>query len=273
MKFLAGLTVASLCLTGLTSFGKSSSQGEAIKEDLSQVSALKMPAKAAQIVSAAGTFEKDYVTISVVLAALDLQPTAAVAVVGEIVKRNPGIAATAAAAAAVRQPKQAEAILQAAVRAAPSQVGKIVFAVCRALPTKYNSLAVAAHRAAPGADKEILEAIGSAVPAMKPLIQRAMTKQGKSSSFPEIIAQTESMLLAGARAANTGPESMLTSNRGSTPAFTQVSIQVLPPPPIFNPPHTPKGNPPENNPQGQGNGHSNHGNGHGYGHGHHYDDP
>src|SRR5438552_7578801 len=95
MKLLASLAVATLFSTTPISFAKSTPQVEALKQDLIRVAAPELPAKAAQIVSAARTFEKQSVTIVVVLAALDLRPTTATAVVGAIAKRNPEVAAPA----------------------------------------------------------------------------------------------------------------------------------------------------------------------------------
>lgn len=230
VNYLTGITVITFCSVALSAFGVTSPQAEALKQDLIRVPALEFPAKAAQLVSKTKTSEKDAVTAAVVVAGLDLHPTSAAALVGAIAKRNPGVASLAVVAAVTRQPKQFDAIIMAAVAAAPSQVRKIVFDVAKAEPTQYASLALAAYQAAPRAGKDILEALGLALPALSPLIAQATTQLGKSGSFSEIIDRTETMVVAAARAAKTTPERFLASTVGSTTTLALADGTPRPPP-------------------------------------------
>jgi hypothetical protein len=116
-------------LLALPALASKAPQVEALKKSLKAVPVLEMPAKAAQLVSEAKADEREFVAVTVVVAAAQIRPAAIAAVVGAVVRVVPELAPSVAVAAVTQQPKQASEITQAAAAAAPSQAGKIVSAV------------------------------------------------------------------------------------------------------------------------------------------------
>ncbi|MCU0786217.1 MAG: hypothetical protein MUF81_19655 [Verrucomicrobia bacterium] len=167
------LTLSLVCL-GAWSAGAAAPKTNPFKELLITVPAAELPAKAAQLVVEARTREREARTISVVKAAVDINPAAAPAIVSAIARRVPDMAAVAAGTAAAEQPKQASIIAKAAAAAAPSKAGNIVEAVCRAVPNEYRTIAVAVSEAVPNAGKDILNAVASARPDLKPAVIRTL---------------------------------------------------------------------------------------------------
>ncbi len=160
------------------------------KENLSKVPAPEMAAKAAELVKSASKKERESTTIGVIKAALSLRPGLAVAVVGAIAHEAPDMAGLATATAITELPKQSAAITRAAVAAAPSKAGSVVVAACRAVPIQYRDIAVAAAQAAPGSGTEILEAVESAIPSLKPAIQRVLAGyNGGAPSVAVVLSQ------------------------------------------------------------------------------------
>jgi hypothetical protein len=152
-----------------------------ISKTLKSVPAPEMPARAAQWVKQAKPDAKQATTIAVVKSALELKPASAPLVVAAIAKSEPAMAPTAAGIAAALQPKQAAYIARAAAAAAPDQAGKITYAVCREVPSEYRSVALAVSQVLTGANKEILQAIASAVPVMTTPINKALIAYGSAS--------------------------------------------------------------------------------------------
>jgi len=128
------------------------------KKALSSVSALEMPAKAAELVKQAPAKDREVVTSAVVNNAAAIKPMTLPAVVGAIAKSTPDMAATAAAVAAAAQPKLALEIARAAATAAPTQAKAVVASVCKVLPKEYHSVAVAVAQIAPDSAGGILVA-------------------------------------------------------------------------------------------------------------------
>src|SRR5215467_5169418 len=71
-----------------------------VQQSLIAVPAAEMPAKAAELVKAARARDRDAVTVSVVVAAVTLNPTCAATIVGSIAKSVPDMASIAAGTAA-----------------------------------------------------------------------------------------------------------------------------------------------------------------------------
>src|SRR5437879_4851557 len=134
MKQIAILALSVVCLGAFCSLAKDAPKANPFKETLKSVPAAELPARAAQLVQAAKTKERESVTIGVVKASVELNPAAAPAIVGAIARAVPDMAAVAAGVAAAEQPNQASAIARAAAAAAPAKAGKIVAAVCKAVP-------------------------------------------------------------------------------------------------------------------------------------------
>jgi hypothetical protein len=178
MKRITTILLSAAFLVAGNSFAKDAPKANPYSKILSAVPAAEQPAKAADLVSQAKTRERQATTISVVKAALGINPAAAPAIVGAIARAVPQMAAVAAGTAAAEQPKQASAIAKAAAAAAPQQAGAIVEAVCRAVPNDYRNIALAVSQAVPGAGKEIVKAVGAALPGLKPSIESVLAGYG-----------------------------------------------------------------------------------------------
>ena len=198
---------------------------------LAATSIVEMPAKAASLVAKADTqVRQKNVTITVVRAAVSLNPTAAVAVVGAISHAKPEMAPVAAVTAALLQHKQLALIAKAAAEAAPSQAGKIVAALIKEFPSSYVVIAISASEGAPLAGKEILEVVADFVPALQASINSAV------SSFPSSSAQAQVNLADAQRmnasvAASTSSlalpvQAILVRAVSQTPGISTVSMPV-----------------------------------------------
>jgi hypothetical protein len=167
---------------------------------LAGTSIVEMPATAASLVAKADTQKgQKNVTIAVVKAAVRLNPTAAVAVVGAISHATPGMAPIAAVTAAMMQHKQLSSIAKAAAAAAPAQAGNIVAALIKEFPSSYAIIAIAASEGAPQAGKEILEVVADYVPALQAGINNAVSSYPSSTTQAQVIeapAATPSSSLA-----------------------------------------------------------------------------
>jgi hypothetical protein len=201
-------------------------QDARIQQALLTVPAAEMPAKAAGLIKVAKVRESATVTVTVVTAAVALNPPGAPTVVSSIAKSVPDMASIAAGTAAELQPKQACDIARAAAAAAPGKAGKIVAAVCRAVPQDYKKIAVAAAQAAPSAGKEILLALETALPDLKIGIETALAGYGNNP--PSVSAVLDSAQPETGR--------MLTKvAAGSVGAPVGGPLQGAGPPPIHGP--------------------------------------
>jgi hypothetical protein len=166
-----------IAMLGLTAFwGACASYGAdtSFKQVLAATPSAELPAKAAVMVQEAKPRQRETVTLDVVKAAVEINPASATAIVGAIARTSPESAATAASVAAAEQPKQAAQIARAAAAAAPAKVARIVVAMCRAVPNEYRNIAVMAAQTVPGSNKEILNAVETALPELKPAIERSL---------------------------------------------------------------------------------------------------
>lgn len=127
-----------------------------IKESLSKVPTAEIPAKAADLVSAAKPDGRDAVASEVVLIAIKTKPAVTLAVVGAVCQKSPEVAPTVAATAAKAQPKHARQIAQAAAAAAPAKALAIVKAVAKVLPKSHRDVGLAVAQTVPQSSKEIL---------------------------------------------------------------------------------------------------------------------
>jgi len=188
MKTIALLALSAFCLGNLNSLAADDPKANPYKQTLAAVPAAELPAKAADLVSAAKRTEREVTTISVVRAAVQLNPAAAPAIVGAVSHAVTEMAPFAARAAVAEQPKLAVSITRAAAAATPKKVGKVVAAVCRAVPSDYRSVAVAAAEAVPGSGKEILDAVTSVLPELQPSFDAAVASyNGLVPSVADVI--------------------------------------------------------------------------------------
>jgi hypothetical protein len=236
MKKIAIFTLSVVCLCPFNL-----SAAEAVKINpytgkLSSVAPAELPAKSAELVKAAKNRDREATTISVVKAALGLNPAAAAPIVGAIARTVPDMAAVAAGTAAAEQPKQASAIAKAAAAAAPGKAGKIVAAVCAAVPNDYRAIAIAVAEAVPTSGKEILKAVEAAVPALRPYIEKELATYGLS--VPPV-GDTLALATAAQGKADAGNAALLGAKGSGGPA-------VIPPsnPNPNGPPNTSGNTPP-----------------------------
>jgi hypothetical protein len=211
---------------------------------LAGTSIVEMPAKAASLVAKADTQQnRKNVTIAVVKAAVQLNPSAIIAVVGAISRAEPDMAPTAAVTAALLQHKQLALIAKAAAEAAPSQAGKIVAALIKEFPSQYGLIAISASEGAPLAGKEILEVVADYVPALQAGIASGISSYSSSATPVQGVATTSSsvalpvqaILIKSSQQASiitTVPASSLPSKPASPPAIPAGG-------PTLGPPFTP----------------------------------
>lgn len=178
MKTIGTLAVAILCLANTGSMAKDMPGVEAYRQTLGAAPAPEMPILAARLVKEAGARDREATTVTVIKAALAVNPAAASLVVGAIARAVPEMASVAAETAALEQPKQAGTIAKAASAAAPAKAGRVVSAVCGVVPRQYRSVAVAAAEGAPTAGKDILRSVGAVRPELKPYIEREVAGYG-----------------------------------------------------------------------------------------------
>jgi hypothetical protein len=218
MKRIASILLSVAFLVACNSFAKDAPKANPFTKVLTAVPAAELPAKAADLVSQAKLRDRQTTTVSVVKAALGINPAAAPAIVGAIARAVPEMASVAAGTAAAQQPKQAAAIAKAAAAAAPLQAGAIVEAVCRAVPKEYRSIAIAVSQVAPEAGLEIVNGVTSAVPGLKPAIERVLA--GYGGNVPSVAVMLDQAAQAAAVSETASPTvptpASLTVVRGAT---------------------------------------------------------
>ena len=235
MKRITAIVLSVGLLSACNSFAAETPTSNPFNKILTAVPAAELPAKAASLVSQAKPLDRQQTTINVVKSALRINPAAAPAIVGAIVRAVPEMASVAAGTAAAEQPKQATAIAKAAAAAAPVQAGAIVEAVCRAVPKEYQSIAIAVSQVAPKANKEIMNAVAAAVPSLKPAIERVVSGyNGNVLSVADSLAQaaTVAQVTPGSGAA----PSTVTSRSSSPTALAGAPMARGP---ATGPPYTP----------------------------------
>ena len=184
MKRIISIALSVAVLAACHSFGKDAPKANPFKKSLAAVPSVELPAKAAGLVLQTKPLARQAVTINVMKAAVGINPVAAPAIAGAIVRAVPELAPVAAGVAASEQPKQAAAIAKAAAAGAPSEAGPIVLAVCQAVPSAYRDIAVAVSQVVPGAAREILDAVASALPSLRQPIEKALA--GYAGNVPSV---------------------------------------------------------------------------------------
>jgi len=189
MKRIFTLVIAANLGCAGTLLAGDPNRNASFQQGLTSVPAAEMPAKAAELVKAARARDRGTVTVSVVMAAVGVNPGNAPTVVSSIARSVPDMASIAAGTAAELLPKQASDIARAAAAAAPGKAGKIVAAITRAVPHDYKQVALAAAQAVPSASKEILQALEAVIPELKTGIETALA--GYSANAPSVSAVLE----------------------------------------------------------------------------------
>jgi hypothetical protein len=201
------------------------------KNQLGNVRRPELAQETARLVSQKQADAADAVT-----AAIALNSSAAPMIVGSVAKASPASAATAAAAALRAQPKSVGVITKAAVSAAPSEVSAIVTELCKVQPAAFYRIALAAAEAAPKSSDAIVPAITAALPALKPLVERAQSdfqKSGQTASLALLLKHTENLVLAVSRDQRVTADALLVGETDVTMTAKMASTTAgLPPPPV-----------------------------------------
>ena len=185
-KCFVALVAMSSTLTALaadkTVAGKTTETASPYLGELSSVTSMELPAKAATLVSQAKAKARSQATVDVVKTAVGLNPAAAGPVVGSIAQAVPEMAPVAASTAVSLVPDQASAIARVAAAAAPAKAGEIVAAVCRVLPKHYKEVASAVAEVAPSMGKDILTAVATTIPALKAPLAKAIASYNANNA-------------------------------------------------------------------------------------------
>jgi hypothetical protein len=231
---------------------------ETVQANLRTIAAPELPMVIVKLIQQSPAADREATTISVVRAAVDLNPASAPQLVGAVARALPELAAIAAATAAARQPAQADAITRAAVTVAPAALGRIVTSVCNAAPNEFRRIALAAEEIAPNSRQEIIGSIGSSLPELKPYLDRETRLYGHVAPPVALaldratIARSSDMITNAP--SNASPEAVVQSPSNPSPA------------------EKPDGNEPKGGGNGNGNGSGN-GNGNGQHGGRNYAKP
>lgn len=161
---VVGLSIGVFAVQTLTA--ADSAQYQNYRKTFLSTSALEFPATAASLVTKASDQEKATVTIDVVKAAVAANPASASAVVAEISRTTPDMAALAAGVASANMPVSAATIAKAAATAAPDKAAAIASSVSRQAPQYYGRVAVSVSQAVPSASRDILLASAEFAPSV-----------------------------------------------------------------------------------------------------------
>lgn len=157
---------------------------------LSGVSVPEIPAKAAELVQAAASPDREQTAQAALRAASAIaRPGVLPYVVSAICHGNPEVAGAVVATAIELQPEDVLIFSQAAVCAAPGQVEQIVCSACKAAPGSYADVALVASWESPSANNLILAGLVSAFPGLKSYLEEAET-EGGTNDFEAVIRQT-----------------------------------------------------------------------------------
>ncbi len=240
MKTVVSMLLGAYCL-GLTAAYSATVQVPAnpYSAKLSAVPAGEMPAKAAEVVKAASAKQREATTVSVVKAAVGLNPAAAPSIVGAISRSVPEMAPTAAATAAAEQPAMAVAVARAASAAAREQTRRIVAAVCRAVPNQYREVANGVSETVIGANREILEGVSDSLPEYRDSINSnlGLFANHSPSVMGVLNAAQPVAAVSGTAGAGSAPSFSLISSAG--PAVAPVGGGAMARGPAVGPPFIP----------------------------------
>ena len=167
---------------------------------LSRVPVVEMPAKAADLVQAAGPLERQNTAAAVLQAVATMaRPGVMPYVVSAICRRNPDLAGTVVATAIQLQPEDVPYFCRAAVCAAPDRVEQIVESACTARPDSFASVALVASGRLPAANNLILYGLTNALPGLQPYLDQAAQRSG-TNDFTALINQTVRLVAEASKA-------------------------------------------------------------------------
>jgi predicted metal-dependent enzyme (double-stranded beta helix superfamily) len=168
--------------------GAFASNSPDVTKALADSTALELPTRAANLVAIASPIDRQHVAVTVVKAAIGMNPNATVSIVSTMSFKNPSVAPTIAVTAATLQHKRIGLITKAAIAGAPSEVLKIVAALLKEFPQDYYAVAVAAAESAPASGREILLLVADSVPSLQYSIQSAIAGIAPNSAVVPVQA-------------------------------------------------------------------------------------
>jgi hypothetical protein len=218
---------------------------ETYKTQLRAARPAELPRETARLVSTEHADAADAVS-----AAIGLHGASPQLIVASVAKASPSSAASAAAAALSSQSaltddaslrsKLTAAITKAAVSAAPSELSDIIAKSCKVRPAAFYTIGVTAAEAAPRSSDRVIPAITSAVPALKPIIQRSQNDfkaANRSASLALVLKHAEELLGIVARDLHLSPEALLASETETSLSQKLLArADTLPPAPVQHPP-------------------------------------
>lgn len=205
---------------------------------LRSVRVTEIPREAAKLVTAEKAETRIAAAVDVMTAALSVNSASTPLTVGAVAKAAPEAAASVAAIALKAQPKLVDAITKAAVSAAPEHTGAIVSAMCKARPVSFYAIGVFADQSAPKSSAQILPAITTALPSLKPLVERAQADfvaAKRTASLALVLKHTENILASISRDVKESPEALLVKESDATMA-SKLPPAGVGPPPVVRPP-------------------------------------
>jgi hypothetical protein len=167
----------------------STTQVQAIKRVVADVSPAEIAARAANLVSQAPKADRKDVAVTTVREVVSKRPATIVAVVAAIAKVAPEISAKVAGEAATLATDQAAAIAKAAASSAPAQADQIALAVAKAVPSSAAKVARAVALVVPDQTVAVSETISKAMPSVASEIASDSTIQRlsqRSASGPGV---------------------------------------------------------------------------------------
>jgi hypothetical protein len=161
---------------------------------LSAVAVPELPAKAADLVHAAASADREQVAEEVLRAVGAIaKPGVLPYVVSAICGTAPDIAGTAVATATSLHPEDVLFFTRAALCAAPNQVEPVVFSACATAPSLFQGVVVMTARQFPGAYDTIRAGLVRARPDLELYLEEAETRVGATDV--EVLMQQTSQLI------------------------------------------------------------------------------
>jgi hypothetical protein len=154
---------------------------------LSSVSVPEIPAKAAELVRAAASSDREQTARDILRdVTLIARPGVLPYVVSAICRSNPETSEAAVATAIILQPQDTLFFCKAALCAAPSKVEEIVFSACQVAPSACANVAMVAYRECPYANNLIFAGLARGRPDLKLYLEEAAI-QFAPNDFDSII--------------------------------------------------------------------------------------
>jgi hypothetical protein len=167
---------------------------------LSGVSIPEIPARAAEVVAAAESSDRERIACEAIRAVSNIaRPGVLPYTVSAICRKNPETAGTVVAIAIGLEPQYVLVFTKAALCAAPDRVEQVVFSAGSAMPAAGAGVAILACEQLPAASDPIRAGFVKARPDMELYLEEAESKQG-TNNYQTVIKQAAQLSEEAARA-------------------------------------------------------------------------